>query len=138
MCDPAAMLPLPGTSPQDRLLIAALRCHAAGAGCDLLGFFDLVLGAHAAPPAARALAGFARALLAAARRPPRLGHPGDPPTPHECAAIGLVAAIRASDPERAAGLLAWLGAPASRPRLLAAAVGLELALQGHGLGAAAE
>lgn len=124
MCDLAAVVPAPGASAHDRLLIAALRCHAAGAGCDLLGFFDLVLGPRAAPAAACALAGFARVLLAHARRPPRLGAVGAPPTPDEMAAARLVGAVRGGDVVLAQAALLWLVRPEGRARLLAAAAHL--------------
>lgn len=138
MCDLADAIPDGTTAASDRLLVAALRCHAAGAGCDLMAFFDLVFGPRAAPRVARALAAFARALLARGRRAPRLGQPGDPPTPDEVAALRLIAALRAHDHEDAARRLAWLAPPATRGRLLAAALGLADLLAGHGLAAAAE
>lgn len=138
MGDLADVIPDGTTSASDRLLVAALRCHAAGAGCDLVAFFDLVFGARAAPRVAHALAGFARELLARARRPPRLGQPGEPPTPDEIAAARLIAALRAHDHESAARRLVWLAPPATRGRLLAAALGLADLLAGHGLAAAAE
>lgn len=138
MCDLHALLPHPGTTPHDQLLVAALRCHAAGAGCDLLGFFDLALGPHAAPAAARALAGFARALLAVARRTPRLGEPGEPPTHDELAAARLLGALRTGDSQLAIRLLAWIAPPQGRARLLAAAVALHGAVGSSWVAAAAE
>jgi hypothetical protein len=138
MCDLAALVPDYGTTPHDRLLIAALRCHAAGAGCDLLGFFDLVFGPRAAGPAAYALARFARTLLARARRPPRLGAIGDPPTPHERSAVLLIRALRCHDHEDAARHLVWLAPPAARGVLLASAASLAHTLSAHVPAAAAE
>jgi hypothetical protein len=138
MCDLQSVVPHDALPPAGRLLVAALRCHAAGAGCDLLGFLELALGPQAAPPAARALAGFARALLGVARRPVRLGAAGAPPTADELAAAGLVAALAADDAALAARLLAWLAAPAARARLLAAAAHLATHLARHTLPAAAE
>jgi hypothetical protein len=138
MCDLADVIPDGATTASDRLLVAALRCHAAGAGCDLVAFFDLVFGPRAAAPVARALAGFARALLARGRRPPRLGRPGQPPTPDEIAAVRLIAALRAHDHEAAAGRLLWLAPRATRGRLLGAALSLANLLAGHGLAVAAE
>jgi hypothetical protein len=124
MCDLATLVPHPGTTPHERLLIAALRCHAAGAGCDLLGFFDLVFGPRAAGPAACALARFARTLLARARRPPRLGEIGDPPTPDEQAVVMLIAALARHDHGDAARRLVWLAPPAAQAVLLASAATL--------------
>jgi hypothetical protein len=138
MCDLADVIPDGTTSASDRLLVAALRCHAAGAGCDLVAFFDLVFGPRAAPAVAHALARFARALLARGRRQPRLGRSGEPPTPDEISAVRLIAALRARDHESAARRLAWLAPPATRGRLLAAALGLADLLAGHGLAVAAE
>lgn len=138
MCDLRALVPDPSADARAQLLIAALRCHAAGTGCDLLGFLELALGRAQAPAAAVALAGFARALLAGSRRPPRLGTPGAPPTADELAAARLVAALGQADTETAARLLAWIAAPALRPRLLAAAAALAARLAGAALPAAAE
>jgi hypothetical protein len=138
MCDLRALVPHADATHADQLLIAALRCHAAGAGCDLLGFLELALGRNDAPAAARALAGFARALLAGSRRPPRLGAAGAPPTPDELAAARLVAALHRQDTALAGRLLAWLAAPPSRGRLLAAAASLAVRLSDHRLPIAAE
>jgi hypothetical protein len=138
MCDLRALVPHPGADPAGQLLIAALRCHAAGTGCDLLGFLELALGPAQAPAAAVALAGFARALLAGARRAPRLGEPGMPPTADEMAAARLLAALGHGDTETAAQLLAWLAPPPARARLLAAAATLARRLAGTALPAAAE
>lgn len=137
MCDLADVIPDATTRPSDRLLIAALRCHAEGAGCDLVAFLDLVFGPRAAPPIARALAGFARALLAGARRRPRFGAAGTPPTPDEIAAARLLAALRAPDHDAARRHLEWLAAPAARGRVLGAGLALAAALGGPVLADAA-
>jgi hypothetical protein len=142
MCDLRALVPHPGADRDadapGQLLIAALRCHAAGTGCDLLGFLELALGRAEAPAAARALAGFARALLAGARRPVRLGEAGEPPTADELAAARLVGALADGDVAVAGRLLAWLAPPPARARLLAAAATLATRLAQHALPAAAE
>jgi hypothetical protein len=138
MCTLDALVPDPDTTAHDQLLIAALRCHAAGAGCDLLGFFELVIGPAAAPPAARALAAFARAHLACARRPPRLGSVGTAPSPDECTAAALVGALRDGNHATAGRLLVWIAPPSARARLLAAGLALATRLGGCALPTAAE